>query len=401
VHVLFLVEDFPDAAKAAGGVRVSLRKLAHEQAQHGKVSVVALERVFPPLRRYAKARRRAAAAAGESPASARAASADAAPNLTIHRYRYLHIPVLWPLAEPLQLALYALWVALRHGHGVDVVHGHRAFPMGLPTLVAARVLGRQPVLTVYGSDVHTHAVAGSCMLRFWTRYVLHRTHRIIAVSRSLMEALRRLGVAEDRCTYIPSGVDAERFRPRADRAAVRAALGLPDAAHIFLAINLFVPVKGHRILVEAFADLAERRPDVFLVMTSDGRLRPQIEEQVAAAGLSDRVRFTGFLDYGDMPRWVAAADVLVLPSLNEGMPLSILEGFASGKPLVGTNVGGIPELVTDDRFGLLVPPGDAAALARAMEAAVNRPWDVEALRAHALEFGWPSVAARVREAYRS
>jgi glycosyltransferase involved in cell wall biosynthesis len=162
---------------------------------------------------------------------------------------------------------------------------------------------------------------------------------------------------------------------------------------------MFWPVKGHAVLIEAFRRLSERRPECYLVMTADGPLRPDIAAQAARAGLSDRVRFTGLLDHEAIPLWVAAADALVLPSLNEGMPLSVLEGFASGKPVVGTRVGGIPELVTDERFGILVEPSDPGAFATAMEETMDRTWDTALLRSRAVEFGWPRVIDKLVGVY--
>ena len=96
---------------------------------------------------------------------------------------------------------------------------------------------------------------------------------------------------------------------------------------------------------------------------------------------------------------MAAADTIVLPSLNEGMPLSILEGFACGKPLVGSRVGGVAELVTDERYGILVPPADAGALATAMGAAMGQSWDAALLRARATEFSWDLVGRQVLATY--
>ncbi len=96
---------------------------------------------------------------------------------------------------------------------------------------------------------------------------------------------------------------------------------------------------------------------------------------------------------------MSAADALVLPSLNEGMPLTVLEGFAAGKPVVGSRVGGVPEVVPDERYGLLVPPGDPDALTAALAAAMDRSWDAAALRAWAQLFAWPAVVEQIRAVY--
>ncbi|MGD8395179.1 MAG: glycosyltransferase, partial [Candidatus Eiseniibacteriota bacterium] len=415
----------PAARDAAGGVRVSVRQQADRLAAHHRVTVATLGRVLPPIGRYgpkqvldrAQAAHRAAHPAPEAgmdgqaepapgapatapaqPATAPAQPATAPARLRVLAYRYLHLPVVWALAEPLQVLAIALWVLLRHGRGVDLVHAHRGYPAGIAVL-AARLIGVPAVVTVYGSEIHQQAFGSHPLRRWWIRRVVRRASRVVAVAGSLVRALERLGVPASRRRYVPSGVDLERFTPPADRPALRRALGIEPDARVLLAINLFVPIKGHAILVEAFDALRHRVPGCRLVLTSDGPLRPAIERQVAERGLDDRVRLTGFLDHDDLPRWIAAADLLVLPSLDEGMPLSILEGFACGRPLVASRVGGIPELVTDERFGILVPPGDATALAAALESALARHWDVTTLCARAQEFAWPAVIERLEDVY--
>jgi glycosyltransferase involved in cell wall biosynthesis len=293
------------------------------------------------------------------------------------------------------LALWAVWAQRRRP---AVVHGHRAYPMGLVAVWLGRALGRPAVASVYGSDVHTEAATGPRAVRFWTRRALRGAARVIAVSQSLVRDLAALGVPPERCRYVPSGVDLERFAPRAPGAA-RAALGLPPSARVVLCISQFYPIKGHGVLVEAFRTLAGRRADALLVLTGDGPLRPSVEAAVGAAGLAGRVRVTGTVPYDEVPAWLAAADLMVLPSFNEGMPLSVLEALASGRPVVASRVGGTPELLSDERYGFLAPAGDAEALAAALDQALSRTWDPALLHARAAEFDWPRIVARVRTVY--
>jgi glycosyltransferase involved in cell wall biosynthesis len=399
VHVLFFAEDFPASSQVMGGVRVSVRRQADLLATRHRVTVVALHHLVPPLRRYAHARAAAAPAPAASAAAGDASNGEAGGSLRVLHYRYLHVPFLWPLTSPLQVCLIGLWAWLRHARGAELIHGHRAYVPGLVAVLLGRLLGRPSLVTVYGSEIHQHARGRNRPLAFWIRRVLQLASCLIAVSESLMSALAELGVEAARRRYVPSGVDVTRFAPAEDPAVLRAALALPGERRVLLAPNLFVPIKGHTHLVEAFRLLCEQRDDCNLVMTSEGPLRARIEAQVRDAGLADRVRFTGFLDYDEVPRWFAAADLLVLPSLNEGMPLTILESFACGKPVVATRVGGTPELVTDERYGLLVEPADATALAAALDSALERSWSAAALEERAAEFAWPRVVERIEAIY--
>jgi glycosyltransferase involved in cell wall biosynthesis len=409
VHVLFFTEDFPETRRAAGGLRVSIRRQAEGLAERCRVTVVVFRRVFPPLRRYetnkilgmvgeglncdeeSREERRPEPGAGgeQSPAS----------RLRVVHYSYLHIPILWPITEPLQILTLGLWALFRHARDADLLHGHCIYAMGVPAVFLGKLIRRRSVSTAYGTDLYQRALKRKGPMRWWARRVLNGATRVVAVSQSLIKTIASLGVGEDRRRLVPSGVDTGRFRPPADLRSLRHELGLPPEAHVFLSVNMFWPVKGHAVLIEAFRRLSERRPECYLVMTADGPLRPDIAAQAARAGLSDRVRFTGLLDHDAIPLWVAAADALVLPSLNEGMPLSVLEGFACGKPVVGTTVGGIPELVTDERFGILVAPSDPGAFATAMEEAMDRTWDTALLRSRAVEFGWPRVIDKLVGVY--
>jgi len=407
VHVMFLAEDFPKTRRAAGGLRVSIRRQAEGLAERCRVTVVVMRPLLPPLGRYKRSRilelerealEIAAEEADRDEPRARGGR-DGEHGMHVLEYRYLHVPVLWRISEPLQILLLGLWIFLRHARSVDVLHAHTAYLMGLPTVLLGRLIRRPTVITVYGLDVHWNAVGKTSVLRLLSRMALRMADRIVSVSRDLARACTELRVEDERQRYVPSGVDIDQFTPPENLAELRRQLGLPVDAFVFLSTNLFTAVKDHATLVEAFGRLHARRSDSYLVMTGDGILRRDIEAQVHAAGLDDRVRFTGFLAYDEMPGWVAATDVVVLPSLSEGMPLCILEGFASGKPVVGSNVGGIPELVSEERYGLLVPPADPEALATAMEQAMERSWDVGILRARAEEYGWPAIADDLLQVY--
>jgi glycosyltransferase involved in cell wall biosynthesis len=193
-------------------------------------------------------------------------------------------------------------------------------------------------------------------------------------------------------------VDLEHFQPR-DRVMARHDLGIPEDASVFVCVALFAPVKGHSVLVEAFRQVTSRRDGVQLVLIGDGAVRPAIEEQVRSAGIEDRVRFTGNVDHRLVPKWLAASDAFVLPSFNEGTPLSALEALAAGRPVVGTAVGGTQEVVCDEDLGLIVAPGDPTALAQAMESALERSWNPDRLRNRARDFAWPKLTADIFATY--
>ena len=147
----------------------------------------------------------------------------------------------------------------------------------------------------------------------------------------------------------------------------------PPKMPVFLSIGRFSEQKGHLILIEAFAQVAADLPAARLVLAGDGELRPRIEARIAALGLADRVRITGWIASPQVREELLAARVLVQPSFQEGLPVVIMEAMALGRPVISTYVAGIPELVLPGANGWLVPTGQVEALAHAMAQAAAVP----------------------------
>lgn len=129
--------------------------------------------------------------------------------------------------------------------------------------------------------------------------------------------------------------------------------------------------KGHALLLEAFKILGSRRPSLIAMFAGVGPLEAELKAKCKAAGLTDQVRFLGYRQ--DLQRLLAAADLVVLPSISEGLPLAAVEALAAARPIVATAVGGTPEVVLDGQTGLLIAPNDSAALAEAMHRLLTDP----------------------------
>ena len=226
------------------------------------------------------------------------------------------------------------------------------------------------------------------------------------MSRDLHAKVARLlgsAGASARLVHIPcAGFDPAVFRPR-DRVALRAELGLRPEGRLLVFVGQLVPVKGVDRLIEALRLLqVDGRLTAHdrLVVIGDGGCRSDLTRQAAAAGVADRVVFAGALAQPIVAQWIGAADLLCLPSDNEGTPNVVVEALASGVPVVASRVGGVPELVTDEGNGLLVPPRDPAALMSAIAAALERPWDPEQIRKTVAHATWDAIADRTLECLR-
>jgi glycosyltransferase involved in cell wall biosynthesis len=155
------------------------------------------------------------------------------------------------------------------------------------------------------------------------------------------------------------------------RKKTRKSLDIADDDIIFINVGRFFPQKNHRLLIEAFRKVTLPEPNATLLLIGEGELRPEIERIVSEKGLNERIRFLGLRK--DIPELLGASDIFVLSSDWEGLPLTIIEAMAAGKPVIATAVGGLPELIDQGINGVLVPPGDETALARAMTAMANDP----------------------------
>jgi glycosyltransferase involved in cell wall biosynthesis len=199
------------------------------------------------------------------------------------------------------------------------------------------------------------------------RRELHDADAITAVSASVADALvRDYGLERARVRVVPGGAnppDDERERPIARR--VRDDLGVGQFRPLWVCAAKLEEHKGHAVLVEALHLLKGRGLDFIVVLAGDGSLRAELERRVAAAGLDDRVRFAGQVEV--LGPLLMAADACLLPSLSDELPLSLLEALARGRPVVASQVGGVPEVIEDGVSGRLVPPGDAVALAAVLQ----------------------------------
>lgn len=234
----------------------------------------------------------------------------------------------------------------------DVVHFHTARAHALAPLVPRR--GRRLVVTRRMDYVPRGGA--------WARWLYTgAVDVVIAISAGVRDALVRAGVPAARVHVVPSGVDlAALAAPAGARESLRTAFGVPDDAVLVLLVGALERRKGHDVLLAAAAHADARLHYAFC---GTGSAEPAL--RAAAAPLGDRVVFAGFRT--DVAACLAAADVAVLPSRHEGLGVAALEAMAAGLPVVASRTGGLAEVVADGETGLLVPPEDAAALARALD----------------------------------
>jgi teichuronic acid biosynthesis glycosyltransferase TuaC len=267
----------------------------------------------------------------------------------------------------------------------DVVLSYWLYPDAFGAMRAASRLGIPWVAGARGSDLRVR----DAVSRVLTGQVVRRARRLLVVSEDLRRvAIERYGAAPDRTITIPNGCNAAIFHP-ASRSEARRQLGVDEGAKLVMYVGRLVPEKGLRELLEATAMLSQAHPRVELALIGDGPLRDELDQSARRiAGVP--VHLPGAMDASMVARWMAASDLVTLPSYSEGHPNVLVEALASGRPVVATHVGGIPEVV-DASCGVLVAPRDVHALSVALGQVMDRRWDPDAL-ARRFSRDWSGVA---------
>jgi len=246
---------------------------------------------------------------------------------------------------------------------LDVVHAHQYTPFFYGS-IGARLSRVRPRVIFTEHGRHFPDVVSP---KRWVvnRIVFDRlADDVNAVCEFSARALRdKDGFVRRTIEVIPNGVDLPRYAA-GDRTTARTALGLDPGRRYVATIARFHPVKDHRTLLNAFAEVARVRADVDLLLVGDGPLRPDLERKSSELGIADRVRFMGVRD--DVATILRASDVFTLTSVSEAASITLLEAMASELPVIVTAVGGNPEIVRDGTDGLLVPRRSAAGVAKAL-----------------------------------
>jgi glycosyltransferase involved in cell wall biosynthesis len=327
---------------------------------------------------------------------ARAPQAEERHGVSIAHPRYLALPKIGWTRVPGRLARAGLRAARRlqaEGFDFDLIDAHYFYPDGVAAAHVARELGKPVVITARGTDLNV--IARAPRPRAQVLAAARIAGGLIAVSQALAGVLAELGADPAKVRVLPNGVDGAVFRAAPDRAAVRAELGV--AGPLILSVGRLVRLKGHELLVRALAEL----PGATLVLLGEGPERAALESLARTAGVPDRVRLLGRRPQAELARWYAAADVVALASDNEGCPNAILESLACGTPVVASAVGGIPELVTEDVAGILVPERTPAGFAAALRRALARERNEAGVLAYARRFGWDATTRGQLELFRT
>jgi glycosyltransferase involved in cell wall biosynthesis len=321
---------------------------------------------------------------------------DASYSLPGVKASYYDYPVLPLVSRPFNGWMVA-HVLLPHvrSFAPDLIFSYFLYPDGFAALKIGKALGVPVVAMGVGSDVHNIRDRFSAI---HTRTVLREADFLVAISGDLRKRMVAMGAPPEKTRAILSGCDVSVFHP-ADRLEARRKLHIDPNAEAVVYIGRMDEKKGLRELVEAAVSLHPLRPDLHVYMVGEGPDRPLIEGAIQANNAASYIHALSECAFDDVAVWMAASDLVTLPSYMEGCPNVVIEALASGRPVVATNVGGIPEILNDE-CGRLVHPRDPAMLAQALASVLDRTWDAKAISAHGSR-SWEAVAAELLEIFES
>jgi glycosyltransferase involved in cell wall biosynthesis len=312
------------------------------------------------------------------------------PGVTAHYYDY---PVLPLVSRP-----FNGWAAGRallphvKRFNPDLVFSYCLYPDGYAGLTVAKALSVPFAAMGVGSDVHS--IHDRFSLKH-TKTLLRDANLLLAISGDLRNRMISLGASPAKTRTVISGSDPDVFHVR-DRQAARTQLKIDPSAEAVVFIGRMDLRKGLRELVDAAASLHPKRPNLRVYLVGDGPDAPLIESAIAAHNATGFIHLLPGCGFDQVANWMAAADLITLPSYMEGCPNVILEALACGRPVVATNVGGIPEIMSD-ACGRLVPPRDSQALAQALDSVLDATWDASSIAAH-WSRSWAVVAGELLDA---
>jgi len=320
-------------------------------------------------------------------------------GITIHRPQFTLIPRIGARRNAAAIARAALPLVKRiHAEApIDVLDAQFFFPDGPAAAQIARKMGMPLSIKARGSDIS-----------FWGEQDFARVQMLeaarfatglLAVSRDLAGQMAAMGMEAGKITVHYTGLDRDRFRPLEHtqlRAQLSRELGfvLPDNAPLLTCIGALIERKGQGIAIEALRDV----PGARLVLVGKGEDEARLRMLAISEKVADRVHFAGSVDHDLMPLILSAADVMVLPTVSEGLANAWVESLACGTPVVTCDVGGARELITSDTAGRLVE-GNPAAVAAGINAVLNAPPEREAVAALTEGFSWEANAEALAAHY--
>lgn len=321
-------------------------------------------------------------------------------NVHVYFPKYFNNPLFWNKGRPMWVNLETRAIESlikKEKLCFDLIHAHFTWPSGAVAVRLKQIHSSPVIITEHTSTTFQKAVETQdpVFIEAW-----READSLVRVRRNDVALFERVGISLGKVTSIPNGYDSERFYP-SDALNCRATLNLPLDKKIILYVgNFYSEAKGHKYLIDAISIIVKQRKDVLCIIIGSGKLQTDIEKQIKSLDLDDFVYLPGRKSHGEIPIWMNACDIFVLPSLSESFGVVQLEAMACGKPVVATRNGGSEEIITSSVHGILVEPSDPGSLADGIMAALDQEWNHDAILQYAKQYTWADIAKNIADLYK-
>ena len=318
-------------------------------------------------------------------------------SITVYHPRYLTLPsILWSIRWYPYLLTFKAFEE-RKEFECDILHIEWIYPDAFAVVNFARKKGIKTIGVVHGNEAIEYF--GPLKRRKKYSETFARLDHIIVVSEDLkLKLIKKYSVEPQKISVIVNGVDVKKF-PLMEKKWARQQLKIPVDRTIGVCVARLSEEKDLHILIQVAARLKQESPMIYIV--GEGPLRKKLEALVESLEIQDKIKLVGAVAHDDVATWLNAADFFYLPSQREGCPVVVHEALACGVPVIATSVGAIPDLIRDDRYGLLCEPDSVSAFADIMKEAMSMKWDRNTISAYGRQFTWDKMAKETVKIYKS
>jgi teichuronic acid biosynthesis glycosyltransferase TuaC len=314
-------------------------------------------------------------------------------NVEVYYPRCIYIPIFWMSKFLIDNRLEVVKRTIEEHHlHFNLIHAHFTWPSGYIGVRLKEKYGKPVIITIHeDGDWFDHEVGMKhpLIIAAWTN-----ANALIRVNRKDVPVMQHY----NKFVYaIPNGF-SQAFHP-IDKTIARKRLGLPEDTKIIFSLGNLIKRKGFNYVIDVMEQICIHRDDVLCFIGGTGPEKGGLEREIDRLHLGKKVRLLGSVPGDQLTFWMNAIDLFVLSSLNEGNPTVMFEAMGCGKPFVGTSVGGVPEIIISDVYGLLVKPADPKDLEEKILIALDRKWDQEAILTYSAQFSWENISKEIIDVY--